>query len=44
MIGPWRSQVSAFVWGAKGREFESRWPDHLFDHPVSTALAADFRH
>ena len=21
---------SAFVWGTKGREFESRYPDHFF--------------
>ncbi len=28
-VGPWRSQVSAFVWGARGRRFESRWPDQF---------------
>ncbi len=27
-VGPWRSLVSASVWGAEGREFESRRPDH----------------
>lgn len=26
-VGPWRSLVSASVWGAEGREFESRRPD-----------------
>ncbi len=28
-VGPWRSLVSASVWGAEGREFKSRRPDHL---------------
>lgn len=28
LVGPWRSLVSASVWGAEGREFESRRPDH----------------
>lgn len=27
-VGPWRSLVSASVWGTEGREFESRRPDH----------------
>ena len=27
-VGPWRSLVSASVWGAEGREFESLRPDH----------------
>ena len=27
-VGPWRSLVSASVWGAEGREFESHRPDH----------------
>ncbi len=28
-VGPWRSLVSASVWGTEGREFESRRPDHF---------------
>ena len=28
LVGPWRSLVSASVWGAEGREFESLRPDH----------------
>ena len=28
-IGPWRSLASALAWGARGREFESRRPDHF---------------
>lgn len=28
-VGPWRSLVSALVWGTRGPEFESRWPDHF---------------
>ena len=27
-FGAWRSLASARVWGARGREFESRRPDH----------------
>jgi hypothetical protein len=34
-VGPWRSLVSASVWGAEGREFESRRPDHFENaHPL----------
>ena len=34
-VGPWRSLVSASVWGTEGREFESRRPDHSENaHPV----------
>gem|GEM_PF-5506642 len=28
-VGPWRSLVSASVWGAEGREFESLRPDQI---------------
>ncbi len=28
LVGPWRSLVSASVWGAEGREFEFHRPDH----------------
>ena len=28
-VGPWRSLVSASVWGTEGREFESRRPDQF---------------
>ena len=35
-VGPWRSLVSASVWGAEGREFESRRPDHSENaHPFA---------
>lgn len=29
-FGPWRSSVSALVWGTRGREFESPRPDEMF--------------
>jgi hypothetical protein len=36
LVGPWRSLVSASVWGAEGREFESRRPDHSENaHPFA---------
>ncbi len=36
LVGPWRSLVSASVWGAEGREFESLRPDHSENaHPFA---------
>ena len=30
-FGPWRSLASALAWGARGPEFKSRRPDHVFN-------------
>ncbi len=43
-VGPWRSLVSASVWGAEGREFESRRPDHSENaHPFAGMGVFRFR-
>lgn len=36
-VGTWRSQVSALVWGTRGRRFESARPDHPVHNPSDTA-------
>ena len=41
-VGPWRSLVSASVWGAEGREFESRRPDHQRNRPLGSVPCGRF--
>ena len=43
LVGLWRSLVSASVWGAEGREFESRQPDQFAPARVSPAGAGRVR-
>ncbi len=44
LVGPWRSLVSASVWGAEGREFESLRPDHSENaHPRSGVGVSFYR-
>jgi hypothetical protein len=39
LVGTWRSQVSALVWGTRGRRFKSGRPDHH-----NTAWLKDYSH
>ncbi len=41
-VGPWRSLVSASVWGAEGREFESRRPDHSENAHLHPGMGVSF--